>query len=234
MELIKILQKQGFGSRRQCEQNIRQGNVKVRGEIILSPKTDFSLEDLSFEVAGERWDYREKAYLLLNKPAGYECSHQPVFHPSVFQLLPRPLIERGVQCVGRLDQDTTGLLLFSDDGQFIHTHSSGKKGIPKTYRVGLSDSPTEAFLSALLGGVTLNDEPASVAATRCIVLDDRTIEMTITTGKYHQVKRMIAAAGNHVATLERVAIAGLKLEPGLKLGQWRWLTPPDFDLLGAY
>jgi len=169
--------------------------------------------------------------VLLHKPAGYECSHHPKHHPSVFALLPQLLVERGVQCVGRLDQDTTGLLLFSDDGQFIHRMISPKKGIAKVYRATCAEPLTEAMLAALATGVQLSDEPAPIAALAVEALDAHTLRLTLAEGKYHQVKRMIAAAGNHVDRLHREAVGAFALPADLPPGGWRWLEAEDLKQL---
>lgn len=162
--------------------------------------------------------YREHVYLALNKPAGYECSQKPTFHPSVYTLLPRPPVTRGVQAVGRLDEDTTGLLLLSDDGQFIHTYTAPKKKVAKVDDVRVKHALDTQQIDALLAGVQLNDEPAPVAAAACEVLADRLLRLTITEGKYYLVKRMVAAAGNRVEGLARVAIGGLEL--ACRTGGW--------------
>ena len=131
MNLESVLFTQGFGSRRQCRALIADGRVTIDGTVHADPDTDVSTESLTFSVDGAAWPYREHAYLLLNKPAGYECSREPQHHLSVFNLLPPQFAERGVQCVGRLDQDTTGLLLLSDDGKFVHAFTSPKRKVPK-------------------------------------------------------------------------------------------------------
>ena len=127
MQIERILHSQGFGSRKLCRALVDAGRVTVGGVVQRGPHADFPTDGLVFTVDGEAWRFRDRAYLMLHKPAGYECSRQPQCHPSVFALLPDVLANRGVQCVGRLDQDTTGLLLLSDDGQFVHVWSSGKK-----------------------------------------------------------------------------------------------------------
>jgi 16S rRNA pseudouridine516 synthase len=171
---------------------------------------------------------------VLHKPTGYECSQKPTFHPSVFTLLPPQLLNRGVQCVGRLDQDTTGLLLLSDDGQFIHQWSSGKKRTPKVYEVTLKHAVSEDFVAQLIAGVELHDEPAPIAAAACELTSDTTLRLTICEGKYHQVKRMIAAAGNRVEALHRSRVGGLALDPALAPGEWRWLEAADLQTLADY
>ncbi len=231
--LERILHSQGFGSRKECRVQIRQGRVAIAGEEVDDPFREFDPEGLVFTFDGCDWLFQAKAYLMLNKPAGYECSHQPKHHASIYSLLPPPLNGRGVQSLGRLDEDTTGLLLFSDDGQFIHAISSGKRKVPKTYRVTAKHPLDDDRIATLLAGVQLADEPAVVAAAGCERLGEREVLLTVTEGRYHQVKRMIAAVGNRVEALCRVAVGGLQLPADLAPGEWRWLTAADRECLRA-
>jgi 16S rRNA pseudouridine516 synthase len=231
MQIERILHSQGFGARKLCRILVRHHEVTVNGEPCDDPFADFSTDNLRFTVKGEPWEYREKAYLMLNKPAGYECSLKPAHHPGVHALLPMPLRERGVQNIGRLDEDTTGLLLFSDDGQFIHRMGSPKWKVPKVYEVTLKHAADEKLVAALLQGVQLNDEPAPIAALGCEAISERLLHLTLGEGKYHQVKRMVAAAGNRVEALKRIAIGRLALPEDLPEGQWRWLSPADLEAL---
>jgi 16S rRNA pseudouridine516 synthase len=130
-----------------------------------------------------------------------------------------------VQPVGRLDEDTTGLLLLTDDGGFIHALSSAKKRVPKVYRVMTRHAITPEQIAALLAGVLLNDESVPIAATAAEMLDDRSLRLTVTGGKYHQVKRMVAASGNRVEALHRESVGPYVLPTDLAPGQWRWLDP---------
>lgn len=230
MELERLLRSQGFGSRPDCRALVRQGLVSIGGEICADPYADIAPDGLDFVVDGLPWRYREKVYLAMHKPAGYECSHQPRHHPSIYQLLPRPLLARDVQSVGRLDEDTTGLLLFSDDGQFIHTYTSPKKHVPKVYCVTTKHPVDHQQVAALLAGVQLHDEPTPVAAIACSQTAECTLELTITEGKYHLVKRMIAAVSNRVEALHRSAVGGLVLPADLLVGQWQYL---DADQMAA-
>lgn len=239
MKTERILQSQGFGSRKECRARIRQGAFSVSGQTIDDPFAEIDTDGLVFEFDGQHWLYREKAYLMLHKPAGHECSHRPQHHSSIFALLPSPLVGRDVQCVGRLDHDTTGLLLLSDDGQFIHFWSSGRKRIPKTYDVTTRHPVTREMLDTLLDGVQLHDETAPIRAFACEQTGTHTLKLTVTEGKYHQVKRMIAAAGNRVEGLHRCSVGGLALPADLPVGQWRWLEEgelaqlADFSTAGA-
>ncbi len=161
---------------------------------------------------------------MMNKPEHYECSLKPLHHPSVISLLPPPLRTRKLQPVGRLDEDTTGLLLFTDDGKLIHRLTHPKKHVDKVYRVTLKHPITDNQISTLLKGVLLKDEKAEVKAGSCVKITDNVIELTLAQGKYHQVKRMLAAVSNRVTALERVQFGRLKLPADLAAGQWRWVA----------
>lgn len=231
MQAFRILQSQGFGSRRDCRELIQRRRVLFNGVPAAHPEQEFACENLVFSVDGQAYSYRKYAYLALHKPTGYECSRQPRDHPSVFALLPEYLLRRGVQCVGRLDQDTTGLLLFSDDGSFIHDHTAPKKQIGKTYQVSCKHACSPALIEQLLAGVQLHDDPAPVRAKQCRALSEYVLELVVSEGKYHQVKRMLAAAGNRVVSLHRNAIGGYVLPVDLAPGKWRWLQSEDLAAL---
>jgi 16S rRNA pseudouridine516 synthase len=235
MNLESILFTQGFGSRRQCRALIGDGRVSVEGMIANDADADFAVagDAFRFSVDGIEWPYREHAYLLLNKPAGYECSREPQHHPSVFSLLPPQFAERGVQCVGRLDQDTTGLLLLSDDGKFVHQFTSPKRKVPKLYVATVRHALDDAQLAALRGGVLLHGETRPSAALDAEARDSRTLALTVLEGKYHQVKRMIAASGNRCEALHRERVGGLALPASLACGAWQWLDEASLAALRA-
>jgi 16S rRNA pseudouridine516 synthase len=224
----QLLFTQGFGTRRECRVLVRSGSLVIAGEVVDEPDAVFDSAGLEFVFDGMVWPYCEKALLMLHKPAGYECSQKPRHHPSVMSLLPAPLRRRGVQPVGRLDEDTTGLLLFTDDGTLIHRLTSPKHHVPKVYEVITRHPVTPAQIDALLTGVQLDDEPAPLRAAACEATGDCAMRLTLTEGRYHQVKRMVAAAGNRVERLHRSAFGALVLDEGLEAGKWRWvddLTP---------
>ena len=239
MHLADLLYSQGFGTRRVCSGMIQQGMVALQHgqaspEVCFDPWLDVSEDGLLLRVQGVDWAYHAKAYLMLHKPASVECSQRPSSYPSVYSLLPAPLRERpvrgankGVQAVGRLDQDTTGLLLFSDDGQFIHRMASPKRHVPKIYRIVTKHAFTEEQQRRLLEGVVLDDDPAPVRASACVRLGERELDLTLTRGKYHQVKRMLSAVGNRVEQLHRWRIGALDLPQDLAPGQWRWLSTQE-------
>ncbi len=239
MTLAQLLFSQGFGTRKMCALLIANGAVTINGRICDdgNQPIDVSAPDFEFHVEGvvpSTWPYREKAYVMLNKPEGYECSQKAKSHPSVYRLLAEPLRTRsngGVQSVGRLDHDTTGLLLFSDDGQFIHRMASPKHHVPKVYDVTTSEPVTGEQIKKLLAGVVLEDDPKPVLALACRHKAGipNQIHMTLAQGKYHQVKRMMAAVGNHVDALARSQIGALKLPDDLALGEWRWMSAEDLS-----
>ena len=230
MQLERLLQSQGFGSRKECRQLIENGWVDVSGQRCEDPRAEFEPAGLHYSVDDESWMWRENAYVMLHKPPQYECSRNPQHHGSVLQLLPAPLQRRGVQPVGRLDQDTSGLLLLSDDGAFIHRICSPRQHVPKTYQARTRHPITEPFLQALRQGVLLHGETAPLAASDVLQLEHDCVQLTIHQGIYHQVKRMIAAAGNRCEALHRTAIGALQLGD-LALGEWRWLEAADLALL---
>lgn len=246
MQLQEVLYTQGFGTRRVCAGLIQQGYVQVYegadgvARICQDAGAQFEPSGLRFRVQGVDWPYCDKAYLLLHKPAGTECSQKPSTYPSIYTLLPSPLRMRpqkaavqGVQAVGRLDQDTTGMLLLTDDGKFIHRMSSPRHHVPKVYEVTLKHPVNDAQITQLLTGVVLDDDPKPVRAAACEAVGPLHLRLTLTEGKYHQVKRMLAAVGNRVEGLHRSRIGGLALPVDLAPGQWRWLSAQDLVLVGS-
>lgn len=239
MQIQDVLFSQGFGTRRVCAGLIQQGLVVVDGRPVNDPGATVEPAGLHFWVQGVEWIYQERAYLMLHKPAGYECSQRPGAWPSVYTLMPAPLRQRagtaasGVQAVGRLDQDTTGLLLLSDDGRFIHRMTSPRHQVPKVYDICTQHPVDQRQVDRLLSGVKLDREPHPVRAAACQMTAERALRLTLTQGKYHQVKRMVAAVGNRVERLHRSRIGQLVLPEDLPSGQWRWLSAADLQALDS-
>lgn len=232
--LDRILQSQGFGTRKWCAELIAEGEVSIEGEVITDSRLPFETSGLQFTLFGETWVYREHVYLALHKPADYECSRKPSHHPGVLSLLPEQFLRRDVQPVGRLDHDTTGLLLMSDDGAFIHAQSSPRRHIPKVYVATTQEAVTPQLVAQLLTGVKLHDEPAPLKAVTCKILDAHQLEIVLEQGKYHQVKRMLAAAGNHCTALCRTEIGKLRLDAlELEVGEWCYLNAAQIESLTA-
>ncbi len=234
LPLERILQSQGFGTRKWCRELVEDGEVSIAGKTVTDTRASFNTAGLEFSVFGETWKYREHVYIALNKPADYECSRKPSHHPGVLSLLPEQFALRDVQPVGRLDHDTTGLLLMSDDGAFIHAQSSPKRHVPKLYVATTHEPVTPQLVQHLLQGVKLHDEPAPLAAELCEQLDEHRLKIVLEQGKYHQVKRMLAAAGNHCSALRRTEIGGLTLNAlDLPEGGWCYLEEEQLALLGG-
>lgn len=241
----QLLYSQGFGTRRVCVGLVEQGLVQVQQGAdwlaVTDPYDEVRAEPgLGYRVQGQVWVYQPLAYVVLHKPAGTECSHQPGRWPSVYSLLPPPLRQRptsgavqGVQAVGRLDQDTTGLLLLSDDGAFIHRMASPKHHVPKVYQVRCAEPVTDEQIQRLMAGVMLHEARHMVRAVAAHATGPQSLALTLTEGKYHQVKRMLAAVGNTVVGLHRSRMGQFDLPTDLAPGQWRWLSTQELALASA-
>ena len=226
MKLVRLLANLGYGSRKQVAAMFREGLVTdAAGEVLYA---DDKVDHADVRFDGEPLDPPQGMLLMLNKPAGYTCSRKDVGR-LVYDLLPPRFALRNpvLSTVGRLDRDTSGLLLFTDDGQLLHRIISPKASVSKVYDATLAadlrgdEAATFAAGTLMLEGETTPLEPASMD-----VLGSRRVRITLTEGRYHQVRRMFAAVGNHVETLERVALGGLTLD-GLPSGEWRLLTAAD-------
>jgi len=226
MKLVRLLANLGYGSRKQVAQLFREGAVTdASGEVLYA---DDKVEHADVRFEGEPLDPPQGMLLMLNKPTGYTCSRKDVGR-LVYDLLPPRFGVRNpvLSTVGRLDRDTSGLLLFTDDGQLLHRIISPKSELGKVYEATLAEdlkgNEAEVFAAGtlMLEGETDPLEPATLE-----VLGPRQVRLTLTEGRYHQVRRMFAAVGNHVETLERTALGGLTLG-GLEPGKWRLLTEDD-------
>ena len=182
MKAEQVLFSQGFGTRHECVGIIANGRFKENGELVTDPYEEIDTDNLTFEVDGKPWRFFEKAIILLNKPQHYECSLKPLHHPSVLSLLPPPLRVRGVQPIGRLDEDTTGLLILTDDGKLNHRLTHPKKKVPKVYRVTAKHPITEKMIQQLLAGVKLDDSDEIVKAHECSLISEKVLDLTIFQG----------------------------------------------------
>ncbi len=233
LTLERLLSKLGYGSRKESRALVRMGLVSLGGETVEDPFMILDPVPETLRVNGEEIPVVTELYIMLHKPQGYECSHQPRHHDSVFGLLPERFLGMEIQCVGRLDVDSSGLLLLSNRGNFIHQVESPKKGLLKKYRVELAREFTGAQKTQLLEGVMLRNEKKEVQAKEIEVLGDKTITLSIQEGLYHQVRRMLAAAGNHVEQLSRLSIGNIALPETLAPGAWRYLTKEEIESLGG-
>lgn len=226
--LDQILASLGYGSRREAHALVDDGHVTVRG----APVDDASMkvEPSEVRVDDEPLDHPDGLLLLLNKPLGLVCSHDEREGPSVYSLLPARWQRRNPQVtsVGRLDKDTSGILLLTDQTELVHRLTSPKHKVPKVYRATVDrDIPEDAVARFASGTLQLNDEPKPCAPAELKLLSAREAEVTLTEGRYHQVRRMFAACDATVLTLERIRFGELELE-GLAPGSWRELAVEVF------
>ena len=226
----RLLASIGFGSRKESRALVRMGLVELEGRLVEDPFEELPVRPEVITVNGEEILTVEKLYIMLYKPVDVECSHNARDHRSVFELVPDRFTAMGIQTVGRLDADSTGLLLMSNQGDFIHKVESPKKGLLKKYKVTLARPFTEEQRAELLSGVMLKDERRPVDAKE-IIADEGSVTISIGEGLYHQVRRMFAAVGNHVETLERESIGPVVLDRSLGLGGWRFLTEDEIKAL---
>lgn len=229
MRLDKFLCKMNLGTRSRTKAFIRQGLVKVNGFLIKSP--DFQVDEEKDQVTfqGEILRYQKFHYFMLNKPAGTVSATADRNERTVLELLGQDL-SKGLFPVGRLDKDTEGLLLITDDGDLAHHLLSPKRHVGKTYLVTAEHPLTLSDIAALEEGMDIGEKkptlPASVQR-----LSEKELLLTIHEGKFHQVKRMLQAVGNQVIALKRVGFGPLKLDEGLKSGEYRKLSEQEVSAL---
>ena len=233
MKLVKLLANLGYDSRKEVQRLIRSGAVtdadgKVLGENDVPPH-----DQIFFR--GEELDPPAPLVIMLHKPDGYTCSSEDP-GSTIYDLLPPRFSQRnpGLNPIGRLDKDTTGLLLMTDDGKLLHKIIHPKSNCLKVYQASL-DRPLEGHEDELFssGTLVLNSETRPLLPAKLEVLGEREALVTLHEGRYHQVRRMFAAAGNHVLGLKRISIGGLKMPDDLEEGDWRVLTPEELADLFA-
>lgn len=228
MRLDKFIAEQTGLTRSQANKALRQSAVQINGEIEKSGARKVSPEDeILFE--GERLEWLEGAqYWMLHKPQGYVCSNDDGDYPTIYQFFDYPLAGR-LHSAGRLDVDTTGLVLLTDDGQWSHRITSPKFHCEKTYLVTLADPVESHYQQACEEGILLRGEKTPTKPARLEILDDYNVNLTISEGRYHQVKRMFAALGNKVVALHRWRIGDIELDESLEEGEARPLTAVEIE-----
>ena len=228
MRLDRFLHDVGFGTRKEIDRLIRAGKgmvdgvVAKKGALSIAPTAEVFVEE-------ELVPYEPLQYIMLNKPKGVVSATTDAVDETVLDLLPERFFYMGVAPVGRLDKDTTGLLILSNDGPFAHRLTSPKKNIGKTYIASYTGSLKKDAVARCEVGIELSDFTTAPATLR--LLEDGWLELTITEGKFHQVKRMVHALGGEVTSLCRVQIGGLVLDEDLEEGEWRSLTEEEKALL---
>jgi 16S rRNA pseudouridine516 synthase len=227
--LDKLLAAQGSWSRREIKDFVRRGAVTVNGKNVRSADIKITTDD-EVIVFGKPVVLRKHLYLMLNKPMGVVSASRGDDCPTVVDLVPPELKRRGLFPAGRLDKDTTGFVLITDDGAFAHDILSPKRHIPKTYIATLDGVLTQEVVDAFAGGIPLKNEDQCLPAELTIV-DDHTARVVLHEGMYHQIKRMFAACGLHVEALHRIAMGAMVLDKNLAEGQCRELTAEELLLV---
>ena len=236
MRIDKMLANIGYGSRKDVKKLLKSGAVKVDGVIIKDAKQHVDPENQLVTVYGEEVEYREYIYLMMNKPPGILSATEDDRQETVVDILQEEDQIFDPFPVGRLDKDTEGLLLLTNDGQLAHRLLSPKKHVPKTYFARISGEVTAKDVEAFSKGVTLDDgyhtKPGQLEILSAGPVSE--IELTITEGKFHQVKRMFEAVGKKVTYLKRLTMANLVLDETLELGEYRELTEEELEALMQY
>lgn len=226
--LDQLLANLGYCSRREARGWIQQGHVTVRGKAV----DDFGLKvnDAEVLIDGEPLDHPDGLLLLLHKPVGLVCSHEEREGPNVYGLISERWRRRNppITSIGRLDKDTSGLLLLTDQSELVHRLTSPKYKVPKVYRATVSRDLSPDLISIFASGtLVLSGEDTPCAPAELKIISPCEAEVTLTEGRYHQVRRMFASQGNEVLTLHRSRFGSLELA-ALPAGQWRELPLDSF------
>lgn len=233
MRVDKLLSNVGVASRAELKKYCKQGLISVNGEVINNPGVQVDSESDDIRFNGEKIVYREFVYIMLNKPDGYISATYDKYDPIVLDLIDQSYLVFEPFPVGRLDKDTEGLLVLTNDGQLAHRVLSPKKHVPKTYYAKIQGKVTEEDILAFEKGVILDDGYETMPSQLKILKSDdmSEIELTIHEGKFHQVKRMFESVGKKVVYLKRLSMGKLKLDESLKLGEYRELTEEEVKLI---
>ena len=233
--LDKLMVSTGKWSRREAQGLVRRGLVLVDGVPVRSAEEKVNPENAAVTVNGEPLRYRRYTWVMLNKPAGYLSATEDGRGQTVLDLLPRELQRQGLFPVGRLDKDTEGLLLLTNEGGLAHALLSPKRHVDKIYYARTAGRLTEEDCQAFAQGLSLGDGLSCLPAKLEILSagEESEARVTLREGKFHQVKRMLAARGNPVLYLERIQIGSLPLDQGLLRGDFRFLTENEVEELRA-
>ena len=233
MRVDKLLSNVGVASRAELKKYCKQGLISVNGKVINNPGVQVDSESDDIRFNGEKIVYREFVYIMLNKPDGYISATFDKYDPIVLDLIDHSYLVFEPFPVGRLDKDTEGLLVLTNDGQLAHRVLSPKKHVPKTYYAKIQGKVTEEDILAFEKGVILDDGYETMPSQLKILKSDdmSEIELTIHEGKFHQVKRMFESVGKKVVYLKRLSMGKLKLDESLGLGEYRELTEEEVKLI---
>ncbi|MGG3841652.1 pseudouridine synthase [Anoxybacillus kestanbolensis] len=233
LRIDKLLANMGYGTRKEVKKLLKAGVVKVDGMMVKDAKTHVDPKKQIVTVWGEEVEYKPFIYLMMNKPKGVISATEDAVEETVVDLLEEEDRIFDPFPVGRLDKDTEGLLLLTNDGQLAHQLLSPKKHVPKTYEAIIDGEVTEEDVAAFRRGVVLDDgyetKPAELVIIRSGLRSD--VQVTITEGKFHQIKRMFQAVGKRVVYLKRIQMGPISLDETLEPGEYRELTDEEIALL---
>lgn len=238
MRLDKFLVENGLGSRSQVKELLKKGLVLVNGRAEKSPKTQINETADEIVVSGQKLTYEKFVYYLLNKPKGYISATEDERHKTVLDLLDETARQKEIFPVGRLDIDTHGLLLLTNNGKLAHAMLSPKKHVEKIYRAQVAGLMNQADVERFAEGIELKDFTCQPAQLKILEVDEEKeislVEISLAEGKFHQVKRMVVACGKEVTDLQRLTMGPLQLDPELALGEWRRLTEEELKSLERF
>lgn len=229
--LDKVLGNLGYGTRKEIKKLTRSGGITVNGEVVKDSSTKVDPENDEIVFFDETVNYRKYIYLMLNKPQGYISATEDYLHETVLELIEEEDLVFKLFPAGRLDKDTEGFLLLTNDGQFSHKLLAPKNRVPKTYYAEISGEVTEDDVEEFKQGIVLDDGYETLPAELEIIKSGPVseIELTIVEGKFHQVKRMFEAVGKRVIYLKRISIGNLNLDEDLELGEYREISPEEIE-----
>ena len=231
MRIDKFLSDMGVATRKEAKLAAKRGGILVDGVPVRDTAVHIEPERVTVSYLGKTVEYRKYTYVCLNKPEGYVSATEDARLPFVTELLPENLQRLSLFPVGRLDKDTVGLMILTNNGPLAHALLSPKRHVKKVYRFSSAEPMRMGVEEDFCHGVTLADGYECKEAE--IVLDKDRLGglITLTGGKYHQIKRMVAASDNRVMYLERISFAGIPLDPSLARGEWRYLTDEEISRL---
>lgn len=230
VRLDKLISECGVASRSEIAKACRKGLVSVNGTVEKRPQTGVDPDADRVEYCGVPLEYRKYVYVMLNKPDGYVSATEDKDAPCVTELLPKELQNRGLFPSGRLDKHTLGLMLLTDDGPLSHKLLAPKSHVEKSYAFSVAEPLSETEIETLEAGVDIGEEKPTKPC-RIEMKTEKAGVITITEGKYHQIKRMMESVGNRIVDLERITFGPLSLDPILGRGEWRFLTEEEIAKL---
>ncbi len=231
MRIDKFLSDAGVATRKESAKAAKCGGITLDGVVVKDPSKHIDPEKNTVCFYGREIVYRKFTYVMLNKPEGYVSATDDKSLPYVTELLPDELRRQELFPVGRLDRDTVGLMILTNNGPLAHSLLSPKHHVAKVYRFTAAEPLISGAEEHFKNGVTLADGYECKSAILVLSEDRLSGEITLTEGKYHQIKRMIASTSNRVTSLERITFGGIALDKSLARGQWRFLTPEEIEIL---